>query len=97
LFAPVLGAVEEVLWFAAVVEAWTPDDVGLWPPDDVGLWPPEDAVELGIGDELDEVGVDVDEHPVRNKVVSAISAAPIGIELFICTYPFVNFGSNTPR
>jgi hypothetical protein len=83
----VVGVVEEVVWFGAVAEPWTPDDVGVWTMDDVGVWTPDDAVEGGTGDELAEVGLDVEEHPVRNDVVSAISAAPIGIELFICAYP----------
>ena len=72
-------------------------------PEDVGLWPPDDAVEVGTGDELDEVavrvevavGVDVDEHPVRNDEVSTISTTPIGIDHFICTNPSSSSEHNT--
>jgi hypothetical protein len=72
VFAPVVAAGDEVACLEAVVGVWTLDVVGVWTPDVVGVW-----------DELDEVELDVEAHPVRNDVVITISPATIGIEFFI--------------
>ncbi len=79
LFALVVEAVEAVVCSGALV--------GLWAGDDVGVWALVDEDEVCAGDELDDVELDVEEHPVRNDVVIAIIAASIGIEFFICPYP----------
>ena len=42
-----------------------------------------DSVEVCTWDELDEVGLDVEEHPVKNDAVITISPATIGIDFFI--------------
>lgn len=73
-FALVVDAGEEVACFEAV---------GAGALDDAGAWVLGDAVEVWTLDELDEVGLDVEEHPVRNDVVIIISPATIGIEFFI--------------
>jgi hypothetical protein len=67
VFALVVGAVEEVAGVETVVGVWT-----------VG-----DSVEVCTWDELDEVGLDVEEHPVKNDAVITISPATIGIDFFI--------------
>ena len=73
-FALVVDAGEEVACFEAA---------GAGVLDDAGAWVLGDAVEVWTLDELDEVGLDVEEHPVRNDVVIIISPATIGIEFFI--------------
>jgi hypothetical protein len=73
-FALVVDAGEEVACFEAV---------GAGALDDAGAWVLGDAVEVWTLDELDEVGLDVEEHAVRNDVVIIISPATIGIEFFI--------------
>jgi hypothetical protein len=80
VFAPVVAAGDEVACLEAVVGVWTLDVVGVWTPDVVGVWTPD---VVGVWDELDEVELDVEAHPVRNDVVITISPATIGIEFFI--------------
>ena len=58
MFAPVVAVGDEVACLEAIVGVWTLDVVGVWTPDVVGVW-----------DELDEVELDVEAHPVRNDVV----------------------------
>ena len=67
VFALVVGAVEEVACFAALVGVWTLDD----------------SVEVCPWDEVDGEGLDVEEHPVSNDVVIAISPATVENEFFI--------------
>jgi len=67
VFALVVGAVDEVAGVETVVGVWT-----------VG-----DSVEVRTWDELDEVGLDVEEHAVKNDAVITVSAATIGIDFFI--------------
>ena len=67
LGAVVVGAVEEVACFEAVVGVWTLDD----------------SVEVCPWDEVDGAGLDVEEHPVSNDVVIAISPATVENEFFI--------------
>jgi hypothetical protein len=88
VFASVVAVGDEVAcleavvgaWALDVVGAWALDVVGAWALDVVGVWAPD---VVGVWDELDEVGLDVEAHPVRNDVVITISPATIGIELFI--------------
>jgi hypothetical protein len=67
VFALVVGAVEEVACFAALVGVWTLDD----------------SVEVCPWDEVDGAWLDVEEHPVSNDVVIAISPATVENEFFI--------------
>jgi hypothetical protein len=82
VFAAVVGDVEEVVCPGVVVEVPTLDDAGVWTLDDAGAWTLDDAVEVCTGDEPDEVGWDVEEHPVRHDVVITNNPAIIGIEFF---------------
>jgi hypothetical protein len=68
------------VWTPGVLGVWTPEVVGVWTPEVAGVWTPE---VLGVWDELDEVGLDVEAHPVRNDVVITISPATTGIDFFI--------------
>jgi len=74
VFALGVGAGEEIALFEAA---------GAGALDDAGAWVLGDAVEVCTLDELDEVGLDVEEQPVRNDVVIIMSPATIGIEFFI--------------
>jgi hypothetical protein len=67
VLALVVGAIEEVVCFAAVV----------------GVPTLNDSVEGRTWDELDGEGLDVEEHPVSNDVVITISPATVEIEFFI--------------
>ena len=67
MFAPVVGAVEEVACFAALV----------------GVWTLGDSVVVCPWDEVDDAGLDVEEHPVSNDAVIAISPATVENEFFI--------------
>jgi hypothetical protein len=74
VFALGVDAGEEIAFFEAA---------GAGALDDAGAWVLGGAVEVCTLDELDEVGLDVEEHPVRNDVVIIMSPATIGIEFFI--------------
>ena len=80
VFAPVVAVGDEVACLEAVVGVWTLDVAGVWTLDVVGVWTPD---VVGVWDELDEVELDVEAHPVRNDVVITISPATTGIEFFI--------------